>query len=166
MIRFKTGNQLSQANSIQHTDMKQLRTLLLILIAACMAMPSQAKKKTPKEPEIITIYVFGVAQNMTDSTVYVTNIAPVNGATMLEHNQLKNFIYYTEQFQKYVEETYSQQHISSAFFYARDRKTIEKRFARATEKIKKSALYEPKFVYVSTDDFHFRVPVIKTFDEE
>lgn len=146
--------------------MRLLRLLALIVVAAAIAMPSQAKKKQEKEPEILTIYVFGMSQNMADSTVYVTDIAAVNGATMLPHNELKNFMYYSEQLQKYVEDTYNQSHMTTAFFYARDRKTIEKKYAKTEQKIMKAPYRKPRIVRVANQDFHFRVPVLKTLDEE
>lgn len=146
--------------------MRLLRLLALIVVAAVIAMPSQAKKKQKDEPEITTIYVFGVSQNMADSTVYVTDIAAVNGATLLPHNVLKNFVYYSEQLQKYVEETYSQSHMTTAFFYARDRKKIEKKYAKTEQKIMKAPYRQPRIVRVAYQDFHFRVPILKTLDEE
>lgn len=146
--------------------MKLLRTLLLLLTAAAITLPAEAKKtKKEKEPEVITIYVFGVSQDLADSTIYVTNIAPVNGATMLPHNQLKNFQYYSEQLKKHVEQTYNVEHQTAVFFFARDPKKIERIFARTQEKMKKRAYIQPHFKFINTEEFHFKVPVLQIVEE-
>lgn len=146
--------------------MRLFRLLALIVVAAAIALPSQAKKKQKNEPEVLTIYVFGISQNMADSTIYVTDIAAVKGATLLPHNELKNFTYYSEQLQNYVQDTYKQNYLTTAFFYARDRKKIEKKYAKTEQKIMKAAIHTPRFVRVAVQDFHFKVPILKTLDEE
>lgn len=146
--------------------MKLFRLFALIIVAAAIALPSEAKKKQKNEPEVLTIYVFGVSQNMADSTIYVTDIAAVRGATLLPHNELQNFTYYSEQLQKYVQDTYKQNYLTTAFFYARDRKKIEKKYAKTEQKIKKAAIHTPRIVRVAVQDFHFKVPILKTLDEE
>lgn len=141
--------------------MKVLRLLLLVLLAAGFAFQAEAKgKKKEKEPEVLTIYAFGVSQDLSDSTVYVTTIAPINGATLLPHNLLLNIQYYSEQMKKHVESTYNVQHQTVGFFYARDRKKAEKKFARMQAKMTKHTAKTLKFKSISYEEFRFKVPVL------
>lgn len=148
--------------------MKVLRLLLLVLLAAGFALQADAKgKKKEKEPEVLTIYAFGVSHNLADSTVYITSIAPINGATLLPHNILLNIQYYGEQMKKYVEETYNLQHQTVAFYYARDRKKAEKRYARVQAKMKKhTTMKNLVFKPILYEDFRFKVPVLVDGTEE
>lgn len=147
--------------------MKALRLLFLVLLSATFAIQSQAKDKSKeKEPEVLTIYGFGVAQDLSDSTVYVTTIAPINGVTMLPHDLLLNIQYYSEQMKKYVEETYNVQHQTVAFYYARDRKKAEKKFARMQAKMTKRSMKNLVFKSVPYEDFRFKVPVLVDADGE
>lgn len=145
--------------------MKLFRFFLLAIICASMAIPSQAKSKKNTEPEVLTIYVFGVAQNLADSTVYMTNISQVNGATMLPHELLQNHQYYTEQLKNYIAEQYRETHLSVAFYYARNQKNIEKKYARVEEKMKKHAMKSLSFKLIPNMDFKFKVPVLVQSDE-
>lgn len=141
--------------------MKALRLLFLVLLTAGFALQADAKgKDKEKEPEVITIYAFGVSHDLADSTVYVTSIAPINGATMLPHGILQNIQYYGEQMKKYVEKTYNLQHQTVAFYYARDRKKAEKRLARVQAKMKKHTMKNLEFKPISYEDFRFKVPVL------
>lgn len=142
--------------------MKFLRTLLLVAIAALCAQSAEAKKKGSKKdsPVVTTIYAFGVSQNLSDSTVYVTAIAPINGATILPHNLLQYHMYYSEQMKKFVEEQFNQEHQTVAFFYNKKRKKIEKKFLKVQANAKKRTLHPVTIKEISHADFHFKVPVM------
>lgn len=141
--------------------MKALRLLLLVLLTAGFALQTEAKgKDKEKGPEVLTIYAFGVSQDVTDSTVYVTTIAPINGATMLPHDLLLNIQYYSEQMKKHVESTYNVQHQTVGFFYARDRKKAEKKYARMQAKLTKHSTKNLKFKSIPYEEFRFKVPVL------
>lgn len=145
--------------------MKFIRFLLLVVVCTLVAMPSQAIGKKKAEPEVLTIYVFGVAQNLADSTVYITNISEVNGATMLPHELLENHQYYTEQLKNYVSDRFRETHLSVAFYYARTQKQIEKKYARVEEKMKKRAMKPLVFKMIPNMDFRFKVPVLVQSEE-
>lgn len=141
--------------------MKAFRLLLFVILTAGFALQADAKgKNKEKEPEVLTIYAFGVSQDLADSTVYVTSVAPINGATMLPHGILMNIQYYGEQMKKYVEETYNLQHQTVAFYYARDRKKAEKRYARVQAKMQKHTMKKLVFKPISYEEFRFKVPVL------
>lgn len=146
--------------------MKLLKILLLTMMAASMSLSADAQSKKKKaEAEVVTIYVFGVAQDLADSTVYMTNIAPVSGATMLPHNMLKLQQYYSEQMKNYVAENYGVAHPTVGFFYARTEKKTAKMMARVQAKMEKSAFKPLKFEYIPYEAFHFKVPKLVNADE-
>lgn len=144
---------------------KIFKVLLLIMIGAAIVMPSEAKKKKSEKEEILTVYVFGVSQNLGDSTVYLSAITPVAGAKLLSHNVLENRIYYTEQFKKYIEETFNLTHQTAAVIYNKDRKKVEKKYAKTQAKINKHTFGKVTFKNVSQENFHFKVPVIVNSEE-
>lgn len=155
-------------NIINNNDMKLLKILLLVMMAASVALGAEAKdgKKKKAEPQITTIYVFGVAQDMGDSIVYITSIAPVNGATLLPHDLLQHQQYYSEQMKNYVAQQYEVAHPTVGFFYARNQKKIAKKLARVQEKMAKNAFKHLTFVTIKPEEFHFKVPVLVNADEE
>lgn len=142
--------------------MKFLRTLLIITIAALCTQSASAKHQHPKKdaPIVTTIYAFGVAQNLSDSTVYVTAIAPISGASILPHNMLQHRVYYSEQMKKFVEEHYKQSHQTVAFIYGKNRRKIEKKFLKVQDNAKKRTLHTVTVKEIPYADFHFKVPVV------
>lgn len=146
---------------------KIFKLLLLLAMGAVITMPCEAKKKNKADKEeILTVYVFGVSQNLNDSTVYLSSITPVAGAKLLSHNVLENRIYYTEQFKKYVEGTFNETHQTVAVVYNKDRKKVEKKYAKVQAKMTKHAWGAIKFKNVSQEEFHFKVPVLVSAEAE
>lgn len=146
--------------------MKVIRLLLILALCIFASSAEARSKKKDAGPEILTIYVFGVSQNISDSVIYVTAISPVNGATLLPHDILENRQYYSEQLKNYVEQTLGVPRQTAAIFYARERKKIEKRFAKTQQKLEKHAIKGAKFQNISNEQFHFKVPVIVQADDE
>lgn len=140
--------------------MKVLRLFLLVIFSATFALQSQAKSRKEKAPEVLTIYVFGVSQDLSDSIIYMTDILPVAGATMLPHEILDNHQYYSEQLKKYMENTLHLQHQTVTFYYSRKRQNIEKQFVKVQEKTKKHSAKMPVFKQIASEDFRFKVPVL------
>lgn len=144
--------------------MNSLRTIIIALLAMAMAIPAQARKKE-SSPEVLTLYVFGVSQNLTDSVVYITDITTVAGATLLPHEQLENQLYYSEQLKKHIESNYGVGHQTAAVFYARDPKKAQKLLTRTREKLKKNTRYQPIYELIKQEEFHFKVPLVKMAEE-
>lgn len=144
--------------------MNSLRTLIFALLTVAIAIPAQARKKN-NAPEMLTLYVFGVSQNLTDSIVYITDITSVAGATLLPHEQLENQLYYSEQLKKHIEGNYGVGHQTAAVFYARDSKKAQKLLNRTREKLKKNTRYQPIYELITQDEFHFKVPLIKIAED-
>lgn len=145
--------------------MKFLRFFLPLVLAFSLTQAAEAKKRNKNgEPEIVTIYGFGVAQDLADSTVYMTAISTINGATMLPHELLDNHIYYTQQLRDYLANALNLTHQSVAFFFARSQKQIDKKYARVLKKMEKHPVKRMGFKAISDADFHFKVPVIVQAD--
>lgn len=148
--------------------MRYLKLFLLLSVAIICANSAKAKSSNPKQEKAArttVIYAFGMSQDLADSTIYVSPIAPINGASMMSHGMLKNRQYYSEQLKKYVEETYGKTHQTAGFVYAEKRKQAERLYKRAIKKIKKS--FDGINVTIETinaEQFHFKVPVIVEAD--
>lgn len=144
--------------------MRYLKLLLLLTVALTCANNVEARSgiiKKNRTTRTVQIYAYGISQDLSDSVVYVTPVAPINGATMLPHYMLQNRQYYSEQMKNFVETTFGTVHQTVGFVYGEKRKRVEKLFARSMKKYNK-----PKdgihfsiktFDY---DTFHFKVPVI------
>lgn len=148
--------------------MKFLRALFIITIAALCSQSANAKLFKTKNggPVVTTIYGFGVSQNLSDSTVYITAIAPISGATVLPNNILLNRMYYSEQLKKYVEEHFRQTHQTVAFIYGLNRKKIEKKYLKVQANAQKRTLHTVTIKEIPNSDFHFKVPVIVEQESE
>lgn len=145
---------------------KIIARLLMAMFAMAVAMPVAARSKKAGDAAVTMVYVYGVAQNLGDTIVYLSSITPVAGATLKNRSELENRIYYSEQFKKYIEEKYNSPHQTVAVVYGKKLKDVEKRFKKMEEKIRKKSPYPPTFKYIRPEDFHFRVPVIVQADDE
>lgn len=148
--------------------MKFFKILLLVSIAALCATSAEAKlKKTnSNEPVPTTIYAFGVSQNLSDSTVYLTAIASINGAMLMPNHFLQNRQYYSEQMKKYVEETFGTDHQTVAFFFDVNRKKMEKKYLKVQKKAQKNTLHAVTIKTIPAEAFRFKVPVLVEADSE
>lgn len=148
--------------------MKLFRIFLLVIIAALCTTSAEAKSKRQKsnEPVPTTIYAFGVAQNLSDSTLYITSISAVNGAMLMPHHTLQLRQYYSEQLKKYVEETYGQNHQTVAFFFDVNRKKMEKKYLKVQSKAQKNVLHNVTIQTIPAEAFRFKVPVLVESDGE
>lgn len=147
-----------------HNILKYM-TLLLVASLSLTASARKTREKKEKAPEVVTIYAFGVSQNLTDSTVFVTTIAPINGATLYSHGLLQNRQHYSDQLKNYVENTFKLPHQSAAICYYMKRKDAEKAFVRMQNRMKKHSPANPTFRNIGYEDFHFKVPVVVSADE-
>lgn len=148
--------------------MKLFRTFLLVALAALCTTNAEAKLKKPKsnEPVPTLIYAFGVSQNLSDSTVYLTSIAAVNGAMLMPYHTLQYRQYYSEQLKKYVEETYGTDHQTVAFFFDVNRKKMEKQYLKVQKKAQKNTLHNVTIKTIPAEAFRFKVPVLVETEDE
>lgn len=149
--------------------MRYFKLLLLLSVAIVCANSAEAKKDKPKKekaPRTTIIYGYGMSQDLADSTLYVTPIAPIKGASMLAHGMLQNRQYYSEQLKKYVEETFGKTHQTAGFVYAEKRKRLERLYNRSMKKAKKDINGKTVTIEtITTEQFRFKVPVIVEADD-
>lgn len=145
-----------------------LQTILLIVLAMATASNASARKQTEKKAneKLTTIFIFGVAQDLADTTVYISAITTVAGAKLNSGGDLENWTYYSEQLKKYVETTFQRPHQTVAVYYDKKLKNVEKRYQKTETQIRKKSPYPPTFKYIHPEDFHFKVPRIVFTDEE
>ena len=147
---------------------KFLQSLLFAAIGACVAFNAAARQNTGSKDkkEQTMVYIFGVAQDLADTTVYVSSITSVAGATLKSHNELENWMYYSEQFKKHIEASYQRPHQTVAVYYDRKLKNLEKKYEKVEAKIRKKSPYPPTFKYIRPEEFHFKVPLIIQMDDD
>ena len=145
-----------------------LQTILLLLLALATASSASARKQSEKKSneKPTTIFIFGVAQDLADTTVYVSAITTVAGAKLNSGGDLENWTYYSEQLKKYVEATFQRPHQTVAVYYDKKLKNVEKRYQKVETQIRKKSPYPPTFKHIRPEDFHFKVPRIIFAEEE
>lgn len=156
-------------NSNTTSDMKLSNTLLLLL-CTLLTLPTMAKSKSEQSGEThvktVTIYGFGIAQNLADTVAYISPVAAINGAKLLKKDCLQNHQYYTEQFKNYLDSTYNTTHLTTAFFFSKSKKQMEKKLTKVQKLLQKRTMHNITVITVPYEAFHFKVPVIVEAKDE
>ena len=135
--------------------MKKWRILLIdllgILQLSALAAPKEKKEKTeaPKR-----VYMFGVATNFNDSTVYLTDVQYLDHAMMGTDGSLKDHTGYSQQLKAFLESTLGETNQTCAVIYSDKKKKLEKRFIRARKKYQTDKAKTLK--RIGTDTFMFQ----------
>lgn len=135
--------------------MKKWRILLIgllgILQLSALAAPKEKKEKTeaPKR-----VYMFGVATNFNDSTVYLTDVQHLDHAVMGADGSLKDHTSYSQQLKAFLESTLGETNQTCAVIYSDKKKKLEKRFIRARKKYQTDKAKTLK--RIGTDTFMFQ----------
>ncbi|MCH5177494.1 MAG: hypothetical protein J1F25_05680 [Prevotellaceae bacterium] len=115
------------------------------------------EKHPPKETDVV--YLFGVGMNFNDSTIYVTDILPVNYMKLTKRTKFLPYrAEFSLQFKEYLEGTLGLKYETTSVFFATKRKTAAKRYY----KLKKRYLDEgdAQIVVVDAQQFQFKKPEI------
>lgn len=113
------------------------------------------QKHAPKETDVV--YIFGVGMNFNDSTVYLTDVQPVNYLRLTKKYKFLPYrADFSQQMKDYLLEKYEMQYETTCVFYDVNRKKLAKRFY----KMKKRYLDmgTANLVIISADDFKFEKP--------
>lgn len=113
-----------------------------------------------------TVYVFGVSESLSDSIVYFSALTPVNGATLKGHGMLANHQYYSEQWHNYVQDSLGIPMQTTAVYYGKSQKKMEKKMVKVKEKIAKHSPWNTTIQCLSANDFHFKVPVLVSEEQK
>ena len=109
--------------------MKKWRLFLICLIGAlqlsAFAAPKE-KKATSEEPKCV--YMYGVAVNFNDSTVYLTDVQHLDSVVINPDGSLQNYVGYSLQLKVYLEGTLGETYQTCAVIYSDKKKKLEKRF--------------------------------------
>lgn len=100
-----------------------MKKLLLIMMAVLGIATVQAKKD-----RIVRVYMFGVAANLNDSTVYVTDIQVIDSAFVTKSGLLPERAIYSFQLQNYLEEKQSMANMTTAVVWGTKLKTVNKSY--------------------------------------
>ena len=130
--------------------MKKILLLLVILLAAVSSSWAQKRSVIPNGG-----YLFGVAINFSDSTVY---ISPIQHLVDLTYDQktgfLENRADYSHQFSEFIADNFYVLATSSVFF-AHTRKEIDRSYERVMRLYKKTS--PAKIHEVSLNDFSYKL---------
>ncbi|MCR4613762.1 MAG: hypothetical protein K5778_07155 [Bacteroidaceae bacterium] len=113
------------------------------------------QKHAPKETDVV--YLFGVGTNFNDSTVYLTEVQPVNYMRLTKKYKFLPYrADFSQQLKDYLVGKYEMQYETTCVFYDVNRKKLAKRFY----KMKKRYLDmgTSNMVIVSMNDFKFEKP--------
>lgn len=90
------------------------------------------KKKNPEEPK--RVYMYGVATNFNDSTVYMTNVQHLDSITIHENGGLQNYGLYSMQMKVYLEGELNELSQTCAVVYSDKKKKLDKRYLKTKKR--------------------------------
>ena len=165
--------------------MKRITLLLLILLAGLTTVSAQVvgpddptdnnamaskkrRDKQPKQEEKIdtkkadayngTVYMFGVAAQFGDTTVYVTELRPVEGVQLTKkYDFLRSRNEFAYELKHYLADNYGGDKLTCAVFYDPKLKKAQKRYAKVLKRYEtgKNKLH---VVHITQDQFKFTLP--------
>lgn len=109
--------------------MKKWRLFLICLLGAlqlsAFAAPKEKKEKS-QEPK--RVYMYGIAVDFNDSTVYLTDVQHLDSLIIKPDGSLQNYVGYSLQLKVYLEGTLGETNQTCAVIYSDKKKKLEKRF--------------------------------------
>lgn len=122
--------------------------LYLICLLGALHLSAVAEDKLQR------VYLFGVATNFNDSTVYLTDVQHLDSLTLNPDGSLPNYVGYALQLKVYLEGSLDEREQTCAIIYSDKKKRLEKRFLAVR---KKYQTHEEKAVKpIGTDVFRFQ----------
>ena len=127
------------------------RYYLIGLLCAVQLPTFAANKDKDEEPK--RVYMYGVAVNFNDSTMYMTDVHYLDSMIINKDGSLQNYVGYSMQLKVFLEGTLGETDQTCAVIYSDKKKKLEKRFLR----MRKKCLAERKqrFKQIGTDSFRF-----------
>lgn len=113
--------------------MKKWRILLICLFGA-LQLSAFATPKEEKTEEAKRVYMYGVAVNFNDSTVYLTDVQHLDNVIIRPDGSLQNYAEYSMQLKVYLEGTLGETNQTCAVIYSDKKKKLEKRFIKMRKK--------------------------------
>lgn len=100
------------------------------------------------------VYMFGIATNFNDSTVYLTDVQHIDSLIINQDGSLRNHAGFTLQLKVYLEGTLNEINQTCAVFYSDKKKKLEKRFIKVRKKYQSNK--EKRLKQIGTDTFTFQ----------
>lgn len=116
--------------------------------------PKEKKEKKVKIEEPRRVYMFGVAENFNDSTVYLTDVQHLDSMTITPEGSLLNHAGYSLQLKVYLEGTLNELNQTCAVIYSDKKKKLDKRFTKTRKRYE--ADKNKTLIRVGTDAFTFQ----------
>ena len=139
-------------NQTNLKPMKRFNKLAATLFLAFFAATFGLQAHSTNSPEK-AIYAFGFSTSLADSTVYLTPISSLPGASIDKKTHfLNDRAEYTQQVKTYLESLYPG-HQTSVIFFNVSRKKLESQYVKVRRTAKKNAAY--KVVELESNAFKF-----------
>ena len=123
--------------------MNKWRICLICLLGAlqlsAFAAPKEKAPKAKKEKKVKIeepkrVYMFGVAENFNDSTIYLTDVQHLDSLVIAPDGSLLNHAGYSLQLKVYLEGTLNEINQTCAVIYSDKKKKLDKRFTKTRKK--------------------------------
>lgn len=131
--------------------MNRLKYYLIGLLCTVQLSAFAAKKDKDEEPK--RVYMYGMAVNFNDSTMFLTDVHYLDSMIINKDGSLQNYIGYSMQLKAFLEGTLGETNQTCAVIYSDKKKKLEKRFLRMRKKC--LAERKQKFKQIGTDSFRF-----------
>lgn len=130
-------------------------------VATTTPSPSQDQRTQPAQ-NVETVYIFGVAQSLADTILYVSDITELTGFTLGKNDFLLFRDQYAQQFRTFVEQQSGQPHVTAAVSFAKSPKKAQKQLQHLLKKqSKRRNVYRPLTIQrVSKREFVFQLAKI------
>lgn len=108
--------------------------VILIGLLGMVQLTAIAKPKDKKPEEPKRVYMYGIATNFNDSTVYLTNVQYLDSITTHENGCLQNYSLYSMQMKVYLEGELNELSQTCAVIYSDKKKKLDKRFLKTRKR--------------------------------
>lgn len=118
--------------------------------------PKEKKQKKVKIEEPKHVYLYGVAINFNDSTVYLTDVQHLDSVIIHSDGAIQNYASYSMQLKVYIEGTLDETTQTCAVIYSEKKKALEKRYLKTRKRYQENKNKILK--HIGTDAFVFKKP--------
>ena len=134
--------------------MNNWRLVLIGLLCTLHLTAYAAPRRGDKSEEPRRVYMFGVAVNFNDSTMYMTDVQSLDSIVINTDGSLRNYAAYSQQLEFYIEGVLREADQTCAVIYSDKKKKLEKRFVKLQREL--SAKRSEKLRRIGTDEFAFK----------
>ena len=133
--------------------MNKWRVIIIALLGMVqLTAIAKPKDKNPEEPK--RVYLYGVAMNFNDSTVYITDVQHLDSTIIHDNGCLQNYSNYSMQWKVYLEGTLNELNQTCAVIYSDKKKKLDKSYLKTRKKYTNDKSKTLK--QVGTDAFAFQ----------